>query len=294
MTNPIEHNVIIVGAGPAGVACAIQLKRFGRDVAIIEKNRIGGLLNNANLVENYPGFPNGISGIELCYKMAEHIKNLDVPIYYDKVTSIEFEDKYYLKSLNNSYSSEYLVLACGTVPKKINNIDNAEVHYDLQKLSNIKDKSIVIIGGGDAAFDYALNLSLNNQISIIHRNENFSSLKLLIKRAEEIPNIKIYKSYILEEISYKNEKKIVNCFSSNGKKEIIECDELIVAIGREPDLSLIEQMGHNDKCEQKVFKIGDLCNGKYRQATISVGDGMKMAMMIENLIVNGNESNSKN
>ncbi len=294
MNNNINHNIIVVGAGPAGIACAIQLKRFARDVAIIEKNRIGGLLNNANIVENYPGFPFGISGMELCNKMAEHLKCLDIPIYYDNVINLSYKDNFLLESEKTQYSAEYLVLACGTIPKKLMQIDNSDIHYDLQNLINIKSKSIIIIGGGDAAFDYALNMSINNQISIIHRNENFSALRLLIDRANKNSNIKIYKSYIIEEISHKNGKKIVNCISSDGKKETIECDDIIVAIGREPDLSLIETMGLNDKIEQKIFKIGDLCNGRYRQATISVGDGMKTAMMIENLIVNGNESNSKN
>ena len=125
------EEVIIIGAGPAGLAAALQLKRYGIDPLIFEQERFGGLLHNANLVENYPGFPGGIPGPELIQLFEEQFKDYDLRLREAGVLQVNHQANFFTSSTAlREYHSRILVIASGTKPRQFKDI---EIPADLQE-----------------------------------------------------------------------------------------------------------------------------------------------------------------
>ncbi len=290
MENP---KITIIGAGPAGIATSIQLKRMGYEPQLFEKDLVGGLLWNANLVENYPGFPNGISGPKLIKLMINQLEQLKIEIKYSQINTLSFDGDYFQLITNEeNIVSDFVVIASGTKPKSID-VNIAEsvgrmIHQDIRKILDINGKHIVIIGAGDAAFDHALHLSKKNQVSIINRGVNIRSLQLLVDRAFLNKKIEYLNNIEIEDIdlSAPESGKIlkVQCNSLEKGKFSVECDEVVFAIGRDPQLDFIKQIIKNERC----LLVGDVKNDLFRQATIAIGDGIKAAMIINNQILSRN------
>ena len=114
-----NETVVIIGAGPSGIATAIQLKRYNISQLLLEKGEIGGMLKNANLVENYPGFPGGIKGEELVQLFKNQVDAAQVNVLYENVQKVVYENqKFTLFTEQRSYRCRILVVATGTNPKK--------------------------------------------------------------------------------------------------------------------------------------------------------------------------------
>lgn len=282
----MKFKVAIIGAGPAGISAGIQLARYGIDYVIFEKYLPGGLIINANLIENYIGFPNGITGIGFSKLLHEHISKYKMKIIYEKVKQVKFiNNKFSITTNKKKYLSDYLISASGTTPKKsFENLDekiSRRIFYDIFHLLIMSKKKIAIIGGGDAAFDYALNLSKKNNVIILNRTNKIKSLDLLIKRVFKNKNIKYYSDTELQSLEFKNGKLILNC---RRKKLSVrfECDYLVPAIGRKPDLDYFDSEFKTEILQKsnRLFFAGDVKNGIYRQASIAVGDGIFAAMKI--------------
>ncbi len=277
-------DVIIIGAGPAGIACAIQLKRYNIDFIVLEKDEIGGLLHNANLIENYLGFPNGITGKKLVQLINKQSQVSKINVKYEIVEFAQsFEDIFSIKTNKNFYHSKYLVIASGTkpiVPKVPIIRDNIKdkVFFDIYKLGQIKNKNIAIIGAGDCAFDYALNLSNNNKVIILNRSNRIKALPILQDRISKIDNINYFNNTTVKKIESQNSKITLSCNPNIVTNDI---DYLLIAIGREPNLDFINK---DLLINPKVFQIGDVKNGQFRQTSIAVGNGTFTAMKINNIL----------
>ncbi|MFA6989002.1 MAG: NAD(P)/FAD-dependent oxidoreductase [Candidatus Gastranaerophilaceae bacterium] len=306
------QNVIIVGAGPAGIACAVQLKRFGVECTVFEKNEIGGLVKNANLIENYLGFPFGISGIEYVELIEKQFKRHKINLVNDEILEVKFDKDVFkvISSKSGAYKAEYLVIATGTIPKKfrhaefisashnhgiLNAVDGTlpcnsrfarkqeelqvqddvkqymskKIFYEITDILEIENKIIAIVGAGDAAFDYALNLSKLNKIKIFNRSSKIKALPLLVNRVNQNKNIEYYENTTIKEINLDGGKLKIN----NNTL----ADYLVVAIGRmQNDRLLTEELKENPN----LCMIGDVKNGLLRQTSIASADGLKAAMDI--------------
>ena len=287
MANKIT-DVIIVGAGPAGIACAIQLKRYNINCIVLEKDEIGGLLHNANIVENYIGFPNGISGDKLVQLIKRQSQTSKLNIKYELVESIEsHKDTVNIETNINLYQSKYLVVASGTKPIMptvpiIHDNLKTKVFYNIYKLGQIKNKNIAIIGAGDCAFDYALNLCSNNKVTILNRSNRIKALPILQDRAFKIESINYFDNIIAKQIESKNDK--IN-LSSIPNIVTTVFDYILIAVGREPNLDFINK---DVMINPNIFQIGDVKNEHFRQTSIAVGDGTFAAMKISKLLNQGN------
>ncbi|MEW6717179.1 MAG: NAD(P)/FAD-dependent oxidoreductase [Chloroflexota bacterium] len=284
------EQVCIIGAGPAGLASAIQLKRYGIAALIFERGQIGGLLHNANLVENYPGFPNGLPGPDLAALFEKQMKKIGVKPIFQEVTHLDFnEDRFTLHSSQQTYQAHVAVVATGTKPKRFSNLPitpNLEdrICYEVTQLRNVTGKHVVIVGAGDAAFDYALNLGKNNRITILNRGNQLKCLPLLWQRASQNPDIHYQTNVKIKSVrGATNGRIMIDCLSDRVLKKI-EADYLLGAIGREPNLDLLSpkllNMTQKDKVRIRLYTIGDVHNGIFRQTAIAVGDGIRAAMHI--------------
>jgi len=281
--------VAIIGAGPAGIACAIQLKRHGIDPLLVEKGEVGGLLKNANLVENYLGFPKGISGVELVRLLKEQLKIQRVKIYSAEVSKLDIlKNHFILHTTKDTLEAKIVVVASGTEPKRLENIKvtkdiEGHLFYEVYPLRGQKGKKIAILGAGDAAFDYALNLSQHNQVVLLNRKDTCKCLPLLFKRMQQVKNISYLEKVSLKEIT-KEEKGLLLKYEQNAEEGGVKADFLLAAIGRKPDDSFLSKRVKKNLSQLqnsgKIYMIGDVVNGLYRQVSIAASEGIKTAMGI--------------
>lgn len=286
----LHNEVAIIGAGPAGLATALQLKRYAIHPLIFEYNRIGGLLWNANLVENYPGFSGGIPGPQLVERFIEQVKDSNIAVIGERVNKLRFQDKFFqVETEQQIYLANIVVIASGTKPKLFSDcVIDAEIQdkifYEVTHLLQQKHCRIAIIGAGDAAFDYALNISRNNEVIIINRGEKTKCLPLLWERASSVPGIIYHSKTRLTGLKRTEPDKItLECVQPNGKL-IIQADYLLYATGREPQLDFMYPIEPTELARLEkggvLYFVGDVKNGIYRQTAIAVGDGILTAMKI--------------
>jgi thioredoxin reductase (NADPH) len=278
-------NVLIIGAGPAGITTAIQLKRCGLTPILLEKDRVGGLLWNANKVENYPGFPDGIPGSKLVALFEKQIQRIGVGIMFDEVYRLEYINGWLAETKQTAYRPDVVVIATGTkskpLPVKVPDQVKNRVFSEVWPLLNARNKHIVIIGAGDAAFDCALNLSRKNLVTILNRSTEASCLPLLWERARANPAISYQEQTSLQHIERDTVTGSLQLFTDGSS---LATDYLLFAIGREPQLEFIinsvKRMERKLMECGKLYFVGDVHNGIFRQTAIAAGDGLRTAMQI--------------
>ncbi|MBY9000697.1 MAG: NAD(P)/FAD-dependent oxidoreductase [Candidatus Heimdallarchaeota archaeon] len=289
MKNKIITKVALIGGGPACATAAIQLFRSGIEIILISKE-IGGTIKNANLVENLIGYPEGVVGREFAKSFRLQLTKVGVPVILEEVLTVEqVTNNYSIKTAETEIISEYLIIGTGSFPMKLDvegekeSFLNGKLFYEVFNIKQLTDKKdIGIIGSGDVAYDYALNLQdAANKISIIHRTDKTSSLPILQKRVKNANNIVVFKNHVVKKLVLKDDKIILEV-EEDGKRITMIKDLVLVAIGRKPNydfLSVDLISEYNDpKVDSKLKFVGDVTKNNFRQVSIAMGDGMKVAM----------------
>jgi thioredoxin reductase (NADPH) len=285
-----SNEIAIIGAGPAGIATAIQLRRFGLQVTVLERNRIGGLLRCANLVENYPGFPQGTSGPNLVRLFEEQLRISGADVLFEEVVSLCFEsERFAVTTTERTLFPGIVVIASGTRPVELSDLElppqfRDVICYDISSILCEKGKRIVIVGAGDAAFDYALNLGASNEVIIVNRGEGVSCIPLLWQRACDTAAISYFDNTRVLRIADLDANQIcIECLRC-GELMTLQAHYLVSAIGREPQLGFLSEDGRGslDRMAQEglIYSVGDVQNGSFRQTAIAVGNGIMAAMQI--------------
>lgn len=266
--------VIIVGGGCAGLTCAIYLARFGFTVKVY-CNYSAGCLTETSLVENFPGFPDGIEGFDLMDNMTKQAEKFGVKILDDKVEKVWNHKVYTDSGIEEQY--DIVVFATGLTPNKLNfpNIDDYNnLHYcAVCDGSLYKDQTVALVGGGDTALGDALYLSnICKQVYMIVRRDVFRGSQILVDKVKAKPNIKIYFNSQIEKIE-DEELNIKGLTLSNGIS--LSVDGLFSCIGFKVNDQLFKGKNIKDS-----YVCGD-CNGnEFRQAVIACGEGAKTAIII--------------
>ncbi|MCC7565312.1 MAG: NAD(P)/FAD-dependent oxidoreductase [Methanomicrobiaceae archaeon] len=279
----------IIGAGPAGIAAAVQLARYGIEAILYERDAAGGLLREANLVENYPGFPGGIPGSTLAALFAGQLAAAGVEIRHENVTKLEYtEGTFRIATERGEAQASSAVVASGTRPRRLEapavpDAAAGYVWYSVLPLLRARGMHVAVIGAGDSAFDHALRLAPANTLTILNRSRRAACLPLLRKRAEATGRIVCRDGIRVEAIECDGEGLLLCCRDGEGACGIA-ADCLLVAIGREPCLDFLGsnlRLHRKDLVrEGKLQIIGDAGNGIFRQAAIAAGDGVRAAMEI--------------
>ena len=294
-----KTEIAVIGAGPAGMAAAIYMHRAGFDPLILERGTPGGLLRNANLVENYPGFPGGIKGPDLADLFVNQMSSVGVRIARERVNRVMKKgDAFNLETDATSYTTRAVIIASGTRPKEIHlggdkRLAENGVFYEIwgTPLADVHGKRIAAIGGGDAAFDYALNLQTRgNSVVIISRKEPHC-LPLLKARAET-SGINTIAGIRADSVAKSPRGMVLKC--KRGKDQLVfPVDYILAACGRLPNTeflagslrkSVLRSTSIPETGVPGLFVAGDVVRGRHRQTGIAVGDGIRSAMLAEDYL----------
>ncbi len=295
-----ENEVTIIGAGPAGIAAAIYLKRAGIHPLVLEKLQPGGLLRHAHLVENYPGFLRGITGAKLADILIKHLHKLGVSITTSEVHHVgQKNDTFQIKTNEESFVSSAIIIASGTTPKKIQingatALEGRQIFYEpflIPHQRNGRKKRILVIGGGDIAFDYALTiLEWGHDVTILSRSEPVC-LPLLQKRVLK-KKASLHTLCVVEKIRKDRKDLLIFCRKQDDQMELA-ADFILIACGRDPSISflppsLMKYLEDHTRFPQTslpgLYFAGDVIRGLYRQTGVAVGDGIHAAMMVQNYL----------
>ncbi len=285
--------VSVIGAGPAGITAAVQLSRFGIETTVFDGGAPGGLVANAYLVENYPGFPGGIRGCELAALFAAQLKSSGARLRTEEVVSLEYGGGFFRTVTQRGVlETSVAVIASGTRGAKAPGLELpgevvGAVHFEASPLLSGEGMKVAVIGGGDAAFDYALSLSRRNDVTVVCRSSSPKCLPMLLRRCEENARISVMAGAGLLGVSKagsgKRERLILGLSGPAGSRKLA-ADALLFAVGRDPCVSFLGPgvKGLVDSLvgAGSLHLVGDVVNGRSRQVSIAVGDGMRAAMNI--------------
>jgi len=304
------HDLIIIGGGPAGLTAGLYTARARLDVLLLERLAPGGQVLNTDWVENYPGFPDGISGFELVERMKTQAENFDLPIQLEEVMGLESSPEKKIVTTNKGLlEARALLIATGATPKKLG-IEGEElltgkgVSYCATCDGPFyKDQEVVVIGGGDTALEEAIFLTrFASTIHLAHRRDELRGVKLLQDRAmaqekikfiwDTIP-LKILGENGVEGIELKNVK--------TGEVSRREVQGVFIFIGTEPNADLIKGIVEQDEngfvvTDEKmetsvpgVFAAGDIRSKPWRQISTAVGEGATASFYAEKYLEDLNQ-----
>lgn len=294
-------DLIIVGAGPAGVTAAIYAKRSNINFKIFEKEMVGGNVVNAFEIENYPGVGK-LMGSDLAIKFIGDLDALGIDVNYKTITKIEKNDDIFkvTTSENEIYYTKKVLLALGTKARKLG-VSNEDqllgrgISYCATcDGSFYKGKDVLVVGGGNSALTEALYLSkIVNKIYLITRHE-LKGDKKEIQKIKETPNIEVVEFKTVKEVEGNNFVTGVKIIDTNTNEESsLKVDGIFVYIGQLPPTNLVSDFGvlnkngfievdeHYETKVKGLFAVGDCINKVVRQIVTATGDAATAIHFIE-------------
>lgn len=299
-----HHDVVIIGAGPAGLTAGLYAGRGQLSTVIVEKGVVGGQIAQTEEVENYPGFPEGVSGSDLSLRMAKQAEKFGAKIVNDEVTGIEVDAAggFWLRARDADYHARAVIIATGANPRLLGVPGEAEFYGRGVSTCATCDgffyrgKRVVVVGGGDAAVEEGLFLTkFASRVTIVHRRDELRAHKAAQERAFSNQKVDfIWNSAVTEVLGEDGVVAGVTIRDlMTGEESRLATDGLFVYIGHEPNTAYLEgfvglrESGYVDVRDEiftdveGVFAAGDVSDEVYRQLGTSVGAGTRAAMAAE-------------
>jgi thioredoxin reductase (NADPH) len=306
-TKPVEKvRVLVIGSGPAGLTAALYTARALYSTVVITGKYLGGQIATTNEVENFPGFPDGITGPELTERMKAQAEKFGARFEFDEVTEVDFEhgSPFLVKTYNQDYLADTVVVTIGASPRHLN--IPGEIEYTGYGVSYcatcdgffFRGKDIMVVGGGDSALQEALFLTkFGKSVTIVHRRDSLRASIALQNRAFANPKIKFIWDTVIDEI--KGEalpdgfKKTTGVTLRNLKSDAVEempMDGVFIFIGYDPNSRIfgdqlkVDENGymlvddHMRTSAEAVFAGGEIHDFTFRQAITASGQGCAAAL----------------
>ena len=300
------YDVIIIGGGPGGLTAGIYTSRERLKTLLLEKELCGGLLAITDLIENYPGFADGIKGMDLIAKFKKQAEKFGTEIHeFEEVKKIELSPNgISIETNRGQYNTYTLILATGSVPKILNIPGESEFRGKGVSYCAIcdgplfREKKIAVIGGGDAAAQDALFLTrFADKVTLIHRRYELRATRILQERLRENKKIKLLLNYVPVSIEGKKivDSIIVKNKESNEEKEV-EVSGIFISVGFLPNSKFLEGLikldaaGYiktNEQMETStpgIYVAGDVRAKKVRQIAVACGEGTIAAISVRDYL----------
>jgi len=299
MTEKNVHNMIIIGSGPAGLAAALYASRANLEPLVFTGMLLGGQVAQTHIVENYPGFPEGIGGQELVEAFTQQAERFGTRIEFDHVTDIDFAERpFKVTTYGGEYYAKTLVLTTGANPRKLEIPGEQEftgkgVSYCATCDGHFfTGKDVLVVGGGDSAMEEGLFLTrYANSVTVVHRRDELRAGKLMQERAFNNPKVDFIWDTVITDISGNGVVQKVNLHNKNtGEDSELSTEGVFIFIGHIPNTELYE--GHLDMDElgylvvdkymqtniPGVYAAGEVADSHFRQVITSAGMGAAAAM----------------
>jgi thioredoxin reductase (NADPH) len=298
-TNENTQKMLIIGSGPAGLAAALYAARANLEPLVLSGMELGGQVSVTHIVENYPGFPEGIGGPELVESFQKQAERFGARLEFDSVTEVDFSARpFRVKTWSGEYLAETLVLSTGATPRHLNIPGETEftgrgVSYCATCDGHFfQGKDVIVVGGGDSALEEGLFLTRYvNSVKIIHRRDELRAGAILQKRAFENPKVEFVWDTVVTEVKGDG---IVNAVTlknvKTGQESELITDGVFIFIGHDPNTELYKgklELDENDyvvtdKFMQTnvpgVYAAGEVADSHFRQVITSAGMGAAAAM----------------
>ncbi len=293
-----RYEVIIIGGGPAGLTAGLYTSRAGLKTLLVERGMFGGQIVNARQVDNYPGFPEGISGFELASLMHQQATKYGLETITAEVTAIKPGHTYNVITTEGNFEAEAVIIAAGSEYRKLGvpgeeKLLGRGVSYCATCDGFLfRDLDVAVVGGGDTAIADALELSEHaSKVYIIHRRDQLRAGQVLQQLAFAQPKLRFIWDTVVDEVT--GEVKVSGLRLRNvktGETTNLQVAGVFVAIGLEPNsqrfanIVEMDKTGHIKTNELMatsgpgIFAIGDIRKDSPRQVASAVGDGATAAM----------------
>jgi thioredoxin reductase (NADPH) len=303
-----DWDVVIIGGGPAGLIAGLYLSRAKRRTLLLDKDSFGGYIRNVELIENYPGFSDGVSGAQLASEMVNQAVKYGLRMETAEVIGIElFSSCRWVGCINGQgYTTNIVIIASGSRHKKLGVPGEESLHGKgvfncaFCDGGHFTDCVVAVCGGGDAGVTEALYMAkIASKVILIEAESKLTATAILRERASAHPNLKILCGTKVEAIVGDGKVEAIELVDETGNRRELKVDGILVHIGMEPNTNYLEgtvpldnqgQIIVNDKMETEVpyiFAAGDVRSGSPRQVVTAVGDGAIAAISAERLLQRG-------
>lgn len=289
------YDTLIIGGGPAGYTAALYAARAGLKTAVLERMCPGGQMGLTDIIDNYPGFPEGVDGIMLGINMQMQAERFGAKTLYEDVVSVDFTDPREKKIItsSNTYSARTVIIATGANPRELGlpnerALTGKGVHYCAHCDGRFyKGKTVAVVGGGNSAVSDALYLSrVTDKVFVIHRRDTLRATKIYHEPLMKAQNVEfVWDSAVTEILS---DGRVTGAKVQNlkdGSERQIDFSGLFVSIGRSPATDFLggalelDDYGYIKADESTrtsvpgVFAVGDVRTKALRQVVTAVSDG---------------------
>ncbi len=309
------EKVIILGSGPAGLSAAIYTSREGFNPLVIGGFNPGGQLLLTTVVENFPGFPEGVDGPELIVRMRKQAEKFGTRFIDTNATAVDFSKRpFKITADEKVYEADAVVIATGAnakwlgIPSEHKFIGHGVSNCATCDGAFYKGKDVVAVGGGDSAMEDSLILTrFVNSITIVHRKDTFRASKIMQERVKSNPKIKVIWNSVIDEI--KGDKSVSSVLLKDvvtNKSTEMKTDGVFVAIGYTPNTEIfkgqitLDEKGYVVPAREEIFTnvegvfvAGDVADHVFRQAATASGSGVKAAIAVREYLTNLEESRKK-
>ena len=286
------YDIIIIGAGPAGLTAAIYARRASKKVLVLEAKTYGGQIINTLDIENYPAAAH-ISGFDFATNLYNQAKELGAEIVFEKVIEIKNNDlEKEVHTSKNIYKSKALIIATGSDNRKLG-LDNEDalIGKGISYCATCdgafyKKKDVAVVGGGNTALEDALYLSdIVNKVYLIHRRDEFRGEESTIKKLQEKTNVEFIYNSNVTKLNANEKLESIDVTNKDGNKKTLEVAGLFIAIGRIPENENFKELINTDEsgyikagedCKtniEGIFVAGDNRTKEVRQLVTATSDG---------------------
>lgn len=301
----IKARLVILGSGPAGLTAAIYTARAGLRPVVVEGRDPGGQLFTTTLVENYPGFPDGVQGPELMERMRVQARNFGTQFITAGAVSVNLSRRPFFVELSDCCNllTDALIIATGASPRELGVKGERDLRgYGVSTCATcdgpfFRDKEVAVVGGGDSALEEALSVSkFATKVTVIHRRDKLRASQIMQERALGNKKISFLWNAEVKEIYGSQEKGVTGIGlvgERTGKEKEFPCEGVFVAIGHDPNTAIFKGQLEMDEhgyivsrefpktSAEGVFVAGDAFDHRFRQAVTAAGDACKAALAAE-------------